>query len=78
MYASTTTRNQIMLLFFNSETGDQEYAHLLGAGNPVQVTNILEAQDQGIIILGQTLINGEYERIILYKIDKDQLAINEE
>lgn len=78
VYASTTWSNQILLLFFNKETGLQEYSHSLGFGNPVEVTKILKADDGGLIILGETRINEKYQRIILYKIDKDQLLFEEE
>lgn len=77
-YASTTKSNQILLLFFNAETGIQEYSHTLGFGNPVEVTNIITTLDGGLAVLGKTWINSQYQRIIFYKLDKEQLLFEED
>lgn len=76
VYASTSKSNQIILLFFDAMTGEQVYMHTLGYGNPVEITNLKKSADDGLIVLGKTWINGQYQRIILYKIDKDQLDLD--
>ncbi len=73
VYASTSKKNQVVLLFFDAETGEQEYTHTLGYGNPVEVVNIIATQDGGIAVLGKTWIGGQYQRMIFYKLTADQL-----
>lgn len=75
VYASTTKSNQIVLLFFDAQTGKQLYTHYLGEGNPVEVIDLITTSDGGLAVLGKTWINQQYQRIILYKVDKDQLDI---
>jgi hypothetical protein len=75
LYASTTKNNQILLLFFDTETGNQIYSCTLGYGNPVEVVQIIQTKDYGLAILGKTWINQRYQRIILYKLSADQLKL---
>jgi hypothetical protein len=75
VFASTTKSNQVMLLFYERDSGQQVYVHTLGLGNPVEVTDIVPARKEGLLILGKTWINGQYQRIILYNISSDQLKI---
>ena len=75
VYASTTKSDQIVLLFFNALTGKQLYTHYLGQGNPVEVKDLITTADGGLAVLGKTWINGQYQRVILFKIDKEQLDI---
>jgi hypothetical protein len=76
LYATTTNNNQIMLLFFDTQTGKQVYTHYLGYGNPVEVKQVIQTSDSGLAILGKTRINERYRRIILYKVSSDQLDLD--
>lgn len=75
VYASTSKSNKIVILFFDAETGEQVYVHTLGYGNPVEVVNIIQTQDNGIALLGKTWINSQYQRMILYKLSTDQIDL---
>lgn len=75
VYASTTKSDQIILLFFDALTGKQLYTDYLGKGNPVEVKDLIATSDGGLAVLGKTWINGQYPRVILYKVDKKQLDI---
>lgn len=75
VFASTTKSNKIVMLFFNTETGEQVYVHTIGYGNPVEVANIIQTHDNGIAVLGKTWINSQYQRMILYKLPPDQLEL---
>lgn len=76
VYASTNKSNQIVLLFFNAKTGEQVNGHTLGYGNPVEVANIIQTEDDGISVLGKTWINSQYQRMIIYKLSADQLELD--
>ena len=76
VYASTSKANKIVMLFFDAETGEQIQVHTLGYGNPVEVVSIIQTQDNGIAVLGKTWINGQYQRMILYKLSSDQLNLD--
>jgi hypothetical protein len=76
VYASTSKSNKIILLFFNEETGEQVYVHTLGYGNPVEIANIIQTNDNGIAVLGKTWINSQYQRMILYKLSTDQIDLD--
>lgn len=76
LYASTTKNNQIILLFFNPETGEQVYTHYLGYGNPVEIVEVKITSDNGLAVLGKTWISERYKRIIFYKVSADQLDLD--
>lgn len=71
VYAATSKSNQIVLMFLDSETGEQLTTHYLGYGNPVEVVSLIQTQDDGLAVLGKTWINGQYQRVILYKVSRD-------
>jgi hypothetical protein len=75
LYAATSKSNQIVLIFFDAETGEQTKTHYLGYGNPVEVVSLIQTWDDGLAVLGKTWINGQYQRIILYKVSRDQVGL---
>lgn len=77
VFASTSRANQILLLFFDAVSGEQVYVHTLGYGNPVEITIMILTKDNGLAILGKTWINGQYQRIIFYKVSENQLELEE-
>ena len=78
VFGSTTRSNQILLLFYNEETGIREYTHTLGFGNPVEITKMITSEEGSLVILGETMLNEKYQRINLYKIDPEQLLFDTE
>jgi hypothetical protein len=75
VFAATSKSNQIVLLVFDRETGEQVTTHNLGYGNPVEVASLVQTSDNGLAVLGKTWINGQYQRIIFYKVSRDQIGL---
>lgn len=75
VFAATSKTNQIVLIFFDADTGEQSKTHYLGYGNPVEVVSLIQTQDDGLAVLGKTWINGQYQRIIFYKVSRDLIGL---
>jgi hypothetical protein len=75
VFAATSKSNQIVLIFLDAETGEQSKTHYLGYGNPVEVVSLIQTQDDGLAVIGKTWINGQYQRIIFYKVSRDLLGL---
>lgn len=75
VFAATSKSNQIVLIFLDAETGEQSKTHYLGYGNPVEVVSLIQTQDDGLAVLGKTWINGQYQRVIFYKVSRDLIGL---
>jgi hypothetical protein len=75
VFVATSKSNQIVLIFLDAETGEQSKTHYLGYGNPVEVVSLIQTQDDGLAVLGKTWINGQYQRIIFYKVSRDLIGL---
>jgi len=73
VYASNTSSNQILLLFFDLSTGELVTKKYLGSSNPVKVASLIQTNDDGIAVLAQTMVAGRFKRNALYKIPKEQI-----
>ena len=73
MYASNTSSNQILLTFYDLNTGDFIANKYLGHTNPVKVAAVIQTSDNGLAILAQTIVAGRFKRTALYKIPKEQI-----
>lgn len=77
VYGATTSNNEVALLFFDAETGEQSHSRIIGEGNNIRVVQILETKDKGLVILGETELNGQFKRMIIMKLMADQLSPTE-
>ena len=73
VYASNTSSNQILLIFYDLNTGDFIANKYLGHSNPVEIAEIIQTSDNGLAILAQTIVAGRFKRTALYKIPKEQI-----
>jgi hypothetical protein len=72
--ASETEGRQVVLYFYDVNTGQLEATYYLGTLNPFTLSSIVSLDDGGIAITGTTFLAGRFERIYLQKISKDQLV----
>jgi len=71
---STITRsNQVMLLFFDPETGLLKSSRYFGSTYPVNLASVIPTQEGGLAVLTQTYIAGRFPRIQLFKIPPKEL-----
>ena len=75
VYSSNTSSNQILLTFFDLNTGELVTKKYLGSSNPVKVAALIQTSDQGLAILAQTTVAGRFKRNALFKIPKEQILI---
>lgn len=73
VYASNTSSNQILLLFYDLATGELLNRKYLGSTDPVKVAAIIQTKDSGLAILAQVTVTGRFKRSGLYKIPKEQI-----
>jgi hypothetical protein len=77
VFASTTSNSEVVLLFFDAETGEQAHTRIIGQGNNIRVVRILETLDKGLAVLGETDFNGQFKRMILIKLTAEQLEFED-
>jgi hypothetical protein len=73
VYASNTSSNQILLLFFDLASGELVSRKYLGSSDPVKVATIIQTSDMGLAIFAQVTVTGRFKRTALYKIPKEQI-----
>ncbi|SMG40538.1 hypothetical protein SAMN05661096_02762 [Marivirga sericea] len=71
--ASETEGRQVVLYFYDINSGQLEATYYLGTLNPFTLSSIIELEDGGIAIAGTTFLAGRFERIYLQKITRAQL-----
>lgn len=71
--ASETEGRQVVLYFYDLNSGELEATYYLGTLNPFTLSSVIELEDEGIAITGTTFLAGRFERIYLQKITKEQI-----
>ncbi len=70
LYATTTKAGQILLYAYDALSGKLVGTHHLGNINPYEAIDFVAASDGGLVILGNTFVNGRFSRITLTKLSK--------
>jgi len=65
--ASNTKSNEILLNFYEFTSGNLIKTKKISDSNPISVTRIVETSEGEIAILGETQVNGEFQRLIFIK-----------
>jgi len=73
VYGTHTRSNQILLLFFDSESGKLLNSKYLGSTFQVKLASLIATSDGGIGVLAQTQVAGRFPRIQLIKIPSESL-----
>ncbi len=74
VFAAETKGNQISLHFYNTTTGQIDGVHYVGFLNPFTFSSVKVTSDESILVLGTTFVAGRFERIILNKISRSEIA----
>ena len=71
---STVTRsNQVLILFFDPETGVMNTSRYFGSTYPVSLASVIPTEEGGLAVLTQTYVAGRFSRIQLFKISPEKL-----
>ncbi len=73
VYASNTKNNQISFYFFNPLTGSLLHTKEISDTNPIEVNKIIQCSDGNIAITGRTFVSGQFSRVFITKISKEDL-----
>jgi hypothetical protein len=73
--AAETKDNQVLLLFFDIETGTILTSKYLGSTYPVKLATVIATSEGGIAVLVQTQVAGRFARIELFKIPPEDISI---
>jgi hypothetical protein len=71
---STITRsNQVLLLFFDPETGLLKNSRYFGSSYPLTLASTIATKEGGLAVLTHTHIAGRFSRLQLFKIPPEKL-----
>jgi hypothetical protein len=73
LYASTTKSKRVVLFGFSQTDATLKGTFYLGASNPYRASSIAFTEDGGMVVLGQTNVEGRFPRIVIFKLDEAQL-----
>jgi len=74
LVAGTTTKSdQNILYFYDPNSGELVGSKRLGYNNPYELVKIIQSNDGGLTILGNTYVLGRFSRIYLYKLSEQDL-----
>jgi hypothetical protein len=68
IYATSSKIGQLVVAQFNYDSGAWINTQYFGHSNPVEIAAILNASDEGMLILSRMIVAGRYPRIALFKI----------
>jgi hypothetical protein len=71
---STITRsNQVLLLFFDQDTGLLKTSRYFGSSHPLTLASVIPTREGGLAVLTYTYVAGRFSRIQLFKIPPEKL-----
>ena len=71
---STVTRsNQVLLLFFDPDTGLLKTSRYFGSSYPLTLASVISTKEGGLAVLTHTYVAGRFSRIQLFKIPPEKL-----
>lgn len=73
LYATSTKAGQILLYAYDALNGKLIGTHHLGRINPYEAVDFVTTSDGGLLILGNTFVNGRFSRITLIKMSEKEL-----
>lgn len=73
IYGSTTKNNRIILYFY-TPTGEYLGQKYLGAVFPYELFNFIHTNDGGLAILGKTFVAGRFPRVCLFKLSSEEIG----
>jgi hypothetical protein len=73
LYATSTKAGQILLYAYDALNGKLIGTHHIGRINPYTAVDFVTTTDKGLVILGNTYVNGRFSRITLIKMSEKEL-----
>ena len=67
VFASSTKSNEIVLYFYNKTSGELLYTKNISDTNPIEVLNLIITNDNNIMLIGRTYVNGSFSRVFVAK-----------
>lgn len=75
IFASETESRQIALYFYDATSGGLSSIQYIGYQNPFELASIKVTSDNGLLILGTTLVAGRFERVALKKMSEKEIGL---
>jgi hypothetical protein len=73
IFAASTNNNQIVLYVYDAVSFELINKKYLGFANQLRIASIIKTKDEGVAVLGQTMVTGRFKRMCLFKLPKEQL-----
>lgn len=74
IFAAESESRQVILYFYNVETGNLGAIHTVGHINPYTLGSVKVDEQNNLLILGTTLVSGRFERMFLNKVSAEELT----
>ncbi|HTF82485.1 MAG TPA: hypothetical protein VL947_12200, partial [Cytophagales bacterium] len=75
VYISDTKGKQIVLYFYDAQTGVLLATKYLGTSNPFEAGGVLVTSQNGLIIIGTCYVGGRYPKICYFSLTENQLPL---
>ncbi len=73
VYGAHTKTQQLVLYFYDQETGTLLANYRLGITDPYQMGNFTFTEDGGMVVLAETFLIGRFSRLCLFKLSADEV-----
>lgn len=73
-YAATSRSGKIILQFYDVVNGNFSGAETFGLNQLYQIGELIQTSDGGLAILGMTTLEGQFDRLVIFKLSKEDLA----
>ncbi len=73
LFATTTKAGEMLLYAYDALSGKLVGTHHLGNINPYEAVDFVDTSDGGLVILGNTFVNGRFSRITLTKLSEQEV-----
>ena len=72
LFASQTNSNSLVIYQYNMDTDEQVRVYLRDFNNRIEVCDMIQTEDEGILVLGRIYVLGKYPRVLIVKINADR------
>lgn len=73
-YAATSRSGKIILQLYDASSGNFSGSETFGLNQLYQLGEFTQTSDGGLAILGMTTLEGQFDRLVIFKLSKEDLA----
>lgn len=74
LFASQTNSNSLIIYQYDMGTDEEISVYMQDFNNKIEIADMIQAKDEGIVVLGKIFVLGKYPRPLLVKIPADEFS----